>query len=300
MDPKQIRVGIAPIGWTNDDLPELGGEISFEQCIREMAEAGYEGCEVGNKFPRDPAVLKQQLAVHHLQICNQWFSYALTTTPLAQNLSRFERHLDFLQAMGATIVGGGETGNSCQGAMDVPVFEGKGMLDTAEDWKKYCDGLNRLGEAARARGMRLAFHHHMGSAIQSMAETEQLMKGTDPALVWLNYDCGHFAFAGDDPVAALRQFLPRVAHIHLKDIRQPILQRTKSERWSFLRAVQAGVFTVPGDPEGSIAFDDIFEVLRGSDYSGWMVIEAEQDPAKAPPFAYAKMARTFLRNKLGI
>lgn len=300
MNPEKVQLGIAPIGWTNDDLPELGGEITFEQCVSEMALSGFTGCEVGNKYPKDPDVLKKYLNIRGLQICNQWFSYELTTKSIEENQENFSQLLDFLQAMGARVIGGGEVGNSCQGKLDVPIFEGKGMLNTDEEWDNFCSGMNVLGRMARDRGMKLAFHHHMGTCIQTLAETRRFLDQTDPELVWLNYDCGHFYFAGEDPVLALKTFLPRTAHIHLKDIRPHILQKVHDDRMSFLHAVSAGVFTVPGDPEGCIDFDGIFAVLENSDYAGWLVVEAEQDPAVANPFEYAVMARRFIRDKTGL
>ncbi len=296
---ENLRIGIAPIGWTNDDLPELGGEITFEQCISEMALAGYQGCEVGNKFPKDPEVLRPFLEIRNLRICNKWFDYKLTTESLPDNIDRFHRHLDFLESMGADIVGGGEVGKSCQGNVDTPVFTGKGKL-TPREWKPFLEGINRLGQIARDRGFRLAFHHHMGSVIQTVEETDRLLENTDADNVWLNYDCGHFAFAGEDPIIAFARYLPRIAHIHLKDVRKNVLTRVRVENWSFLKGVKAGVFTVPGDPEGSIDFGPLFKLLRETDYSGWLVVEAEQDPSKANPFQYAKMARTFLRDQLDL
>ena len=180
MNNNNIHLGIAPINWTNDDLPELGGDIPFEQCISEMALAGFTGCEVGNKYPRDTEVLRKYLELRGLRICNQWFSYELTTRSLAENRKQFEVLLNFLQAMGARVIGGGEVGNSCQGKMDVPVLKGKGMLHSEEEWKNFCYGLNELGKMARDRGFKLAFHHHMGTVIQTMAETDRLLENTDP------------------------------------------------------------------------------------------------------------------------
>ncbi len=300
MNFQNIQLGIAPINWTNDDMPELGAANTFEQCISEMALAGFTGCEVGNKFPRDTTVLKKALELRGLQICNQWNSYELTTQSLEENIRRFTTLLDFLETMGANVIGGGETGNSCQGRNDVPVLEGKGMLHTADDWKKFTYGLNELGKIARDRGMKLAFHHHMGTCIQSRAETERLLNETAPENVWLNYDCGHFHFAGEDPVACLEQFIPRTAHIHLKDIRPEVLQKVKDNRMSFLDAVKDGVFTVPGDKEGCIDFPSLFAIIAQSDYSGWIVVEAEQDPAKANPLEYAKIAREYIRTATGL
>lgn len=299
MKASHIQLGIAPIGWTNDDLPELGGEITFEQCISEMALAGFTGCEVGNKYPKDPAVLKPYLDIRGLQICNQWFSYELTSKSLEENSRNFEQLLDFLGAMGTSIIGGGETGTSCQG-QPVPVFDNKGVLADDQAWDSFTQGLNALGKIAHERGFKLAFHHHMGTVVQSLAETKRMLDMTDPEYVWLNYDCGHFHFAGEDPVEALEQVISRVAHVHIKDVRPAVLQRVHDEQWSFLKAVKNGVFTVPGDPDGCIDFPAIFELLDQHDYKGWMVVEAEQDPAKANPFEYATIARKYIREQAGL
>jgi inosose dehydratase len=299
MNFENIKLGIAPINWTNDDMPELGGENTFEQCISEMALAGFTGCEVGNKFPRDTNTLKKALDLRGLQICNQWNSYELTTKSLDENIKHFTQLLDFLETMGAKVIGGGETGNSCQG-LNVPVFEGKGILKTNEDWQSFTSGLNALGKIAIDRGMKLAFHHHMGTCIQTVQETDRLLNETNPDYVFLNYDCGHFHFAGEDPVSALKKYINRTAHIHLKDVRPDVLERVHQEKLSFLAAVKQGVFTVPGDKEGCIDFPALFEVIRASDYQGWIVLEAEQDPAKANPLEYAMIARRYFNSLTGI
>jgi len=301
MNKELIKLGIAPINWTNDDLPELGGEIPFEQCISEMALAGYVGCEVGTKFPRDTEVLKTYLDIRGLQVCNQWFSFELTTKPLEENITNFNaQHLDFLEAMGTNIVGGGEVGNSCHGNSDAPVFESKGMLNSAEEWKSYGDKMNELGKVAHDRGFKLAFHHHMGTIVQTLEETDRLLGNTDDRYVFLNYDCGHFIFSGEDPAAAFDKYISRTKHIHLKDVRPNILQKTKAENWSFLKAVKEGIFTVPGDDNACVDFASLFKTLEESTYEGWIVVEAEQDPAKANPFEYALKARAFLKEKAGI
>lgn len=293
-----LKLGIAPIGWTNDDVPELGGDIPFEQCVSEMALAGYQGCEVGNKYPKDIGQLKKALELRKLQICNQWFSYTLTVDPLPQVRNAFEDRLDFLEAMGATVVGGGEIGNSIHG-QSIPVVGGKVVFNDNE-WKKLTHGLDELGKIAHDRGFQLAFHHHMGTGVESMVETDRLLDNTNPDYVFLNYDCGHFTFAGDDPVIALKKYIDRIAHIHLKDIRQPVLERVKNEGLSFLDAVAAGVFTVPGDKEGSIDFPSIFGIIEKSNYDGWLVVEAEQDPAKANPLECAIIAKNYVTQQLSV
>ena len=297
MKEKNVRLGIAPIAWTNDDLPELGGSNTFEQCISEMALAGYEGSEVGNKYPRDPQVLKRYLDLRGLTICNAWFSSFLTTRPYEEVEKAFIAHRDFLFAVGARIIGAAEQGHSVQGRQDVPIFEGKPEF-TDEEWKRLAEGLNALGTRAAEKGMTLTYHHHMGTGVQTAAEIDRLMGMTDPSRLSLLYDTGHLAFSGEDSIAVLDRYAARVRHVHLKDVRSDVLARVKRERMSFLQAVKAGVFTVPGD--GGVSFEPVFRSLKKSGYRGWYVVEAEQDPAKANPFEYAVKARTFIREKTGL
>ncbi|AEC01327.1 myo-inosose-2 dehydratase [Parasphaerochaeta coccoides] len=297
MSDDAIRLGIAPIGWTNDDLPELGGEIPFEQCVSEMALAGFSGCEVGNKYPKDPAVLKKALGLRGLSICNAWFSMYLTSRPYEEVEKDFLAHCDFLHAMGAKVVGVAEQGNSIQGRQDLPVFDKKPFFSESQ-WKQVSEGLNRLGEAALKKDIRLTYHHHMGTGVQTTEEIDRLMESTDPELVGLLYDCGHIAFSGENPVDSLKKWLPRIWHVHLKDVRKERREKAIAEKWSFLTCVKNGVFTVPGD--GSISFEPIFKELITRGYSGWWVVEAEQDPAKANPLEYALKARSFIRDKAGV
>jgi len=298
LDSRKVKLGIAPLTWTNDDLPELGGEIPFEQCISEMALAGFTGCEVGNKFPKDPAVLKAALELRGLQICNAWFSPYLTTKPFEENRKAFMEHCAFLQAMGATIVGAGEQGHSPQGDINMPVWSGKAIF-TEEEWKKLTTGLNELGRISLEEyGIQFCYHHHMGTGVQTMAETDRLLNETRPEYVALNYDSGHFFFSFEDPVAAMKKYVGRTGHVHLKDVREGERERCRDNDMSFLAAVGSGVFTIPGD--GVIDFASIYRVLEEHDYEGWLVVEAEQDPAKAHPLTYAKMAREYIRRDIGL
>jgi inosose dehydratase len=294
---RRVRLAIAPIAWTNDDLPDLGRENTFEQCISEMALAGFRGSEVGNKYPRDPAVLKRALDLRGLVICNAWFSSFLTTQPYEEVEKAFIAHRDFLHAVGARVIGAAEQGSSIQGKQDVPVFDGKPRFGD-EQWRRLSDGLNRLGQRAKEKGMTLTYHHHMGTGVQTAEEIDRLMESTDPSLLSLLYDTGHLAFSGEDPAAVLRKHVTRVRHVHLKDVRMDVLERVKRERMSFLSAVKNGVFTVPGD--GGVDFGPVFRILDRAGYRGWYVVEAEQDPAKANPFEYALKARAFIRKKAGL
>lgn len=295
---KNVKLGIAPIAWTNDDLPELGGENTFEQCVSEMALAGFTGSEVGNKYPKDPAVLKPMLELRGIEICNAWFSTFLISKPYEETEAEFEKHVAFLAAMGAKVVGVSEQSYSIQGIQTQPVFEGKYEMNDAE-WALLCDGLNKLGRLSLEKyGVALTFHHHMGTVVQSGAETERLMAGTDPNYVSLLFDSGHFAYCGEKPVEIAKKHASRIKHVHLKDIRPDVVKRVRKEKLSFLEGVRQGTFTIPGD--GCVEFDPIFKVLAESGYQGYMVVEAEQDPAKADPLEYAIRARKFIREHTGL
>lgn len=297
LDKNKVRLGIAPIAWTNDDMPDLGRENTFEQCVSEMALAGFTGSEVGGKYPADPAVLKAALDIRGIQICNQWFSSFLISRPYEVTEAEFEKATDFLREMGAKVIGVSEQSYSIQGKIDQPVWEGKYVMDD-EEWKLLADGLNRLGKIAKDKGMTLTFHHHMGTVVQTEEEIDRFMEMVDPELVYLLFDSGHLSFAGIDPEKVLRRYVSRVKHVHLKDIRKEMVERSRRERWSFLKGVREGVFTVPGD--GDVDFEPIFEILNEAGYEGYVVVEAEQDPAKANPYAYALKARKYIAEKTGL
>lgn len=294
---EKVKLGIAPIAWTNDDMPDLGKENTFEQCVSEMALAGYTGSEVGNKYPSDPVVLKKALDLRGIQICNQWFSSFLTTQPYEETEKAFIEQVKFLQAMGSKIIGVSEQGHSVQGQLETPIFGCKYRMND-EEWDRVCTGLNKLGKIAKEYGITLTFHHHMGTVIQDPDEVERLMAGTDPEYVNLLFDSGHFTYCGADPLEMVRKYCSRIKHVHLKDVRPDVVEKVKAEKLSFLAGVRMGAFTVPGD--GCIDFDPIFKVLEESGYEGYMVVEAEQDPAKANPLEYALKARKFITEKTGL
>lgn len=296
-DKGKVKLGIAPIAWTNDDMPELGGENTFEQCISEMALAGFTGTEIGNKYPRQPEVLKKALDLRGLTVCNAWFSSFLTTKPSDETIHAFIEHRDFLHEVGARVIGVSEQGHSIQGMMDVPILTGKPYF-SHEEWERLAEGLDELGKLAKEKDMILTYHHHMGTGVQTLEEIDRLMDMTDPDLVYLLFDTGHLVFADVDAKEVLEKYAKRIKHVHLKDIRNDVWDRVKKEDWSFLKGVKEGVFTVPGD--GMIEFDPLFKILHENDYRGWFVVEAEQDPAKANPLEYGIKARNFIKEKTGL
>lgn len=297
LNKDRVKLGIAPIAWTNDDMPDLGKENTFEQCISEMALAGFTGCEVGNKYPRDdiPA-LKKALKLRNMQICNAWFSSFLTTKPYEEVEKEFIEHITFLKEMGAKVVGISEQGHSIQGT-DKPIFEAKYVMND-EEWDKLCTGVNKLGKVAKDMGITLTFHHHMGTVVQTAAEIDRLMENTDPEYFNLLFDSGHLAYCGEDYMYILKKYINRIKHVHLKDIRPEMVKKVKDEHLSFLQGVRLGTFTVPGD--GAIDFQPIFDVLSENDYEGYVLVEAEQDPAIANPFEYALKARAYIKEKSGL
>lgn len=293
----KIQLAIAPIAWTNDDLPDLGKENTFEQCISEMALAGFKGTEIGNKYPKNPDILKHYLDLRNLKVASAWFSAYLTTKPFEETESAFIKHRDFLHAMGAKVIVVAEQGHSIQGMLDKSVFNDKPEF-TEEEWNLLTDGLEKLGDLAHEKDMEIVYHHHMGTGVQTTEEIERLMDNTDPLKVSLLFDTGHLVFSGEDPINIYKKYKGRIKHIHFKDIRKRVAEEVKENSDSFLDGVKKGVFTVPGD--GMIDFSPIWKEIKDSGYEGWIVVEAEQDPAKANPYEYAVKTRKYIHDTTGL
>ena len=296
LNKDKVYLACAPIAWTNDDLPDLGAENTFEQCVSEMALAGFTGSEIGNKYPKDVETLKHKLDVRGMRICNAWFSSLLLSEGYEATIEAFIKHRDFLYALGAKVIGASEQGNSIQGK-DVSIF-GEKPVYTDEQWELIAKGFNEMGRLAKEKGMYFTVHHHMGTGVQTEAEIDKLMEITDPDLVYLLFDTGHLSFSGEDVIGVLKKYVHRTKHVHLKSIRKDIIEEAKEKGYSFLDSVRAGSFTVPGD--GDFDFTPVFDVLDEAGYEGWVVVEAEQDPAKANPYEYAVLARNYIREKTGL
>ena len=299
MNKDNVKLAIAPIGWTNDDMPELGSENTFQQIVSEMALAGFTGSEVGSKYPRDPAVLKPMLDIRGIQICNAWFSTFFANGQREKTIDEFVNHMNFLHAMGAKVIGCSEQSGSIQG-LEKPILENAKPCFSEEEWQRVAEGYNTLGRLAAEKGMQVCLHHHMGTGIQTTAEIDKFMSLVDDK-VFLLYDTGHawYSEGGEAPMLAiLKKYLPRINHVHLKDVRPPVIEQVRREGLSFLDGVKKGTFTVPGD--GVIDFRPVFKLLDEHGYKGWMVVEAEQDPALANPFEYAVKARKYIRETAGI
>jgi inosose dehydratase len=289
-----VRIGINPLSWMNDDLPALGGETALETALAEGKEIGYEGFELGNKFPKDGPALKAKLDAFGLACVSGWYSGFLAEDSVEAEVERCKAHMSKLQYNGVKVVVYGECAGTIQGQIDTPLAKRPRFASDAL-WKAYAERLNAFGaHLKKTYGITLAYHHHMGAYVESPEDLDRLMALTDPASVGLLYDTGHAYFGGaTEPDLLLKKHVARVVHVHCKDVRPKVIAQARNDGWSFLNGVLNGTFTVPGD--GVIDYDAILKTLHAAGYQGWLVVEAEQDPALAPSYAYAQKGFQTLR-----
>ncbi|GGX65116.1 myo-inosose-2 dehydratase [Saccharospirillum salsuginis] len=285
-----VRLGINPLTWTNDDMPALGAETSLDVCLSEGREAGFTGFELGNKFPRTPDTLGPILDGHGLSLVSGWYSSRLLERSVAEELAAIEDHLHLLASLGADVMVFCEVTGCVHGDRQTPVSHRPTLTDA--QWERLTEGLEAVARHCLERGVRIAYHHHMGTVIESDADVRRLMDNTSDA-VGLLLDTGHLMYAGGDAIEIQRAYAARICHVHCKDIRAEVLKDARNRDLSFLDAVLNGVFTVPGD--GCIDYPTLFQGLKANDYSGWLVVEAEQDPAVAHPLTYARLGYRHLK-----
>ena len=279
-----VRIGINPISWSNDDLPSLGGETPLDVALSEGAAIGYQGFELGNKFPREVHALRRVLERHGLALVSGWYSGRLARGSVEDEIASVGGHLTLLAEGGANVMVYGEVADSIQGA-PAPLYKRPRFFDAAQ-WRDYGRRVTEFAKYTLDHGVRLAYHHHMGAYVETPADVDRLMENVGDA-VGLLFDSGHMTFAGGDAAAMLDRYASRVCHVHCKDVRPEVIALARNRDWSFLESVVNGAFTVPGD--GAIDFTALIDILRRNDYRGWLVVEAEQDPAVAPSYRYAEM-----------
>jgi inosose dehydratase len=280
-----VKIGINPISWANDDLPELGGDTPLETILSEGSEIGYQGFELGNKFPKEPEALRKVLAQYRVELVSGWYSGELARRSVEQEIQAIGPHLQLLAKNGANVMVYGEVADSIQGKQDIALSRRPQFSNSAQ-WRVYADKLDAFSRYTLSQGVRLAYHHHMGAYVETVEDVDRLMSLTGPD-VGLLFDSGHITFAGGDAVDTLKKHIARVCHVHCKDVRPGIAREARKQDWSFLDSVLKGVFTVPGD--GHIDFKSMLGILHDHGYRGWLVVEAEQDPALAPSYQYAQM-----------
>ncbi|KVX76112.1 myo-inosose-2 dehydratase [Burkholderia ubonensis] len=290
MNPFEFRIGINPLSWMNDDLPSLGGETPLAVALTEGRDIGYEGFELGNKFPREPQALNALLGEYGLSLVSGWYSGRLAQRSVDDEIAAVDPHLDLLAQNGATVMVYGEVADTIQGA-PVPLYQ-RPRFTTDAQWDGYSERLDAFARYTLSRGVRVAYHHHMGAYVETPADVDRLMAATSDA-VGLLFDAGHITFAGGNPAEVLKRHIARVCHVHCKDVRPAVIRLARNRNWSFLDAVINGAFTVPGD--GAIDFATLIDLLKRHGYRGWLVVEAEQDPVVAPSYAYAQKGYRTLR-----
>lgn len=291
-----IRIGANPIGWSNDDLQDIGGATPLETCLAEAREAGFVGMELGHKFPREPKALKAALDPFGMVCISGWYSAELLKRDADEEMKHLRGHLDLLKAMGSTVLVFAETSNAIHGDRSKPLSQRPVMA--AGDWAEFGRRITEVAERTLAEGVRLVYHHHMGTIVESEADIDAFMAATGEA-VHLLLDTGHATWGGADPVKLAQRYRARISHFHAKDVRKAVMEQARREDWSFLDAIlgkgrELGVYTVPGD--GMVDYPAAFKALPG--YSGWVVVEAEQDPEKAHPLTYAKKGVAHLKQSL--
>jgi inosose dehydratase len=289
-----VRIGANPIAWSNDDMQELGGATPLEVCLAEAKEAGFQGMELGHKFPRDAKLLRPILDQFGLSLVSGWYSSQLLRRSAAEEIEAMQPHLNLLLDMGCKVMVFAEVTDCVHGLIDVPLSLRPVLA--SDQWTEFGRRMTEVGDYLKSRGMQLAYHHHMGTVVETVDEIDLLMQHTGES-VGLLLDAGHVTFAGGDPVAVAKKWGKRIKHVHCKDVRAEVLAKSKAEDWSFLESVINGVYTVPGD--GCVDFPAVLREVKAAGYSGeWLVIEAEQDPAKANPLTYAKKGYQYLSQQV--
>jgi myo-inosose-2 dehydratase len=291
-----IRIGANPIGWTNDDLQEVGSSTPLETCLAEAMEAGVEGMEKGHKLPNDGAALKDKLASFGMVFVGGWYSTELLKRSVRDEFEAAKSHVAMTKGAGAGIVIAAETSNAIHGDRTKPLSQRPRLAKG--DWPGFGAKMTEFAERLADAGLKLCYHHHMGTIIQSERDIDAFMAHTKPP-VHLVLDTGHARWGGADPGGLARAYRSRIGHVHCKDVREAKMRESNAGDWSFLDSIlgkgeELGVYTVPGD--GLIDYAAVFKELSG--YSGWVVLEAEQDPEKAPALPYAKKGVGHIRGAL--
>ena len=289
----KAKLGMSPIAWWNDDLAELSDDVSLEECLRQSRSAGFTGMEQGRRFPNNPEEMLPILKAADVTLCGGWFSGTLTIEDLASNKARIQPMIELFKAVNAPCIVYGEVGRSIQGDRSKPLA-GKAVL-SGDEMKAYARKVTEFGEWCAEQGMPLSYHHHMAAVVQFEHELDAFMKHSGEGIPLL-LDAGHLAFAGGDVLRAIDNHHKRISHVHVKDVRMDVINSLDWSKQSFLDAVALGAFTVPGD--GSLDFGAIVQKFADYGYEGWFVVEAEQDPKKANPLAYARKGVAHLRASL--
>jgi inosose dehydratase len=289
-----VRFGVSPIAWINDDLPELGGDTPVETVLRDAHQLGFEGIELGGKFCRDPVQLGRQLGAHELALIGGWWSAALLVRSVEEEIEALQAHLQLLEALGSGVFIIAECSNTIHGDRRRPLSATPSLPEP--QWPEFGARLSTLARYLEDRGLRLAYHFHLGTVVDGEDDIERFVAHTDRCVGFV-VDTGHAALGGIDAERLIRNHPDRVVHVHAKDVRRQIFDDNLRRGGSFLDGVLAGMFTAPGD--GDLDFRGVARALIDIGYGGWVVVEAEQDPALADPRTYSRIGLATVRQLLG-
>lgn len=307
-----MRLAAAPITWGVCELPGWGSELPYARVLDEMAALGFRGTELGPEgyLPADPARLHLELRQRGLALvgafCPVTFhnpAQAAASLGAGEALARF---LILFNTEGCTegsterpLLVAADAGDAHRRAVAGRVGAGDGLDDAA--WSRLGDGLTRLAEACVRIGVRVVFHPHAGTYVETEGEVERLLSHTPSDLVGLCLDTGHLAYGGADPVRVCRNYGSRIWHVHAKDIRPSVLERVRRQGADYATAVGEGVFAPLGD--GGIDFPALVHTLRAAAYDGWCVLEQDVrlgDPWPAQdPGANARRSAAYWRDLTG-
>lgn len=297
-----IKIATAPVSWGVFEVEGFGTDKTYAQVLDEMVEAGYAGTELGpyGFLPATSEKLLAELSARRLHLVA-----AFVPLPLSRP-AEYERAVaeavkvaDLLAACGAGLILLADSMTPERIAAAGHITEDEKSFDQGE-WNRVADIITEVAQACASRGLRTAFHHHAGTYVETPGEVERLLSLTDPELIGLCLDTGHYVYGGGDPLDAVQRFGSRIWHLHLKDVRASVLEAVRRERVGFLEAVGRGVFCELG--EGMVNVPAVVAALQEVGYDGWAVVEQDIDARQpgADPLASARRSRTYLREVLGL
>lgn len=296
----EIKVANAPCSWGALEFELDGKALDFQQVLDEMQETGYAGTELGDWgfMPTDPHHLNTVLLDRHLTLLGAFVPVGLADEVEHNNgEAKALKVAELMFTAGykdAFIVLADDNGSVAVRTKNAGRIKPEMSL-TDEQWKVFGNGANQIAKVVKDKfNMRTVFHHHCAGFVETPQELDALMKHTDPALVGLCLDMGHFAFGGGDPLTALKKYYDRIWHVHFKDYSPTVGEASRKNQYDYFESVKNGVFCELG--KGSVDFKSIVAELNSRKYKGWIVVEQDVLPGMGNPKQCAKANRNYLKS----
>jgi inosose dehydratase len=295
-----IKIANAPCSWGVLEFELEGKAAGFEQVLDEIRDTGYQGSELGDWgfMPVFAADLRAELDKRALSMVGAFVPVFLKDrsrhaagAEVAVKTARLMAEAGFAESFTVLADENGTVKERTENAGRIT--PGMGLSD--EEWKVFAEGANLVAsEVKKATGLRTVFHHHCAGYVETPAEIGKLLEYTDPSLVGLVLDMGHYMFGGGDPLSALKNHEERIWHIHFKDCHPEIASRARTEGWDYFKSVGNGVFCELG--KGAVDFPAIVKELNSKGYSGWIVVEQDVLPGMGNPKVCAERNRNYLKS----